>query len=71
MKKFLKNKKPGDDLLSHSVSRVVSSALKSLTSGFGMEPGVSSLLWSPGILRFFIDVTLLDLSGVKLNKLYD
>jgi len=29
-------KNPGDDLLSHPVSKAVSSALKSLTSGFGM-----------------------------------
>jgi hypothetical protein len=53
-----KEKKPGDDLLSHSVARAVSSALKSLTSGFGMGPGVSSSLWSPGILQYFLSMLL-------------
>ncbi len=64
-------KNPGDDLLSHSVARAVSSAQKSLTSGFGMEPGVASSLWSPGILRTFINIAVLDLSEVKLYKIYD
>ena len=67
----IKKRKPGDDLLSHSVARAVSSAPKSLTSGFGMGPGVAFSLWSPGILRISIDVALLGLPGVKLNKLYD
>jgi hypothetical protein len=31
----------GDDLLSHPVTRAVPSAQEGLTSGFGMEPGVS------------------------------
>ena len=31
----------GDVLVSHTVPRAVPSALRSLTSGFGMEPGVS------------------------------
>ncbi len=31
----------GSDLLSRPVSRAVPSALEGLTSGFGMEPGVS------------------------------
>jgi len=31
----------GDVLVSHTISRAVPSALKGLTSGFGMEPGVS------------------------------
>ena len=39
--------KSGDDLLSHPVSRAVPSALEGLTSGFGMEPGVTPPLWSP------------------------
>ena len=38
---------PGDDLLSHPVTKAVPSALKSLASGFEMEPGVSSSLISP------------------------
>src|SRR5437868_12491741 len=33
--------KSGGVLLSHTVSHAVPSALKGLTSGFGMEPGVS------------------------------
>ena len=39
----------GDVLLSRAVSRQVSSALKSLTSVFGMGTGVSSSLLSPNI----------------------
>jgi len=31
----------GDVLLSHQVSLAVPSALEGLTSGFGMEPGVT------------------------------
>ena len=34
----------GGDLLSHTVSRAVPSALKGLASGFGMGPGVSPSL---------------------------
>jgi hypothetical protein len=37
----------GDVLLSHTLPRAVPSALKGLTSGFGMEPGVSPSPWSP------------------------
>src|SRR5919109_3085006 len=37
----------GSDLLSHSVSRAVPSALEGLTSGFGMGPGVPPPLWPP------------------------
>jgi hypothetical protein len=37
----------GNDLLFHPVTRAVPSALKSLASGFGMGPGVSSSLQSP------------------------
>ena len=40
-------KMSGDVLLSHAVTRAVPSALKGLTSGFGMEPGVSHSPWSP------------------------
>ena len=32
---------PGDVLVSHTVPHAVPSALKGLTSGFGMGPGVS------------------------------
>jgi hypothetical protein len=38
------SKMPGGVLLSHAVPRAVPSALKSLTSGFGMGPGVSPSL---------------------------
>ena len=37
----------GGVLLSHAVPRAVPSALKGLTSGFGMEPGVSPSPWPP------------------------
>lgn len=37
----------GDVLVSHMVSHAVPSALRGLTSGFGMEPGVSLSPWSP------------------------
>src|SRR5688572_31091081 len=37
----------GDVLLSHNLPVAVPSALKGLTSGFGMEPGVSLSLWPP------------------------
>jgi hypothetical protein len=40
---------PGNDLLSHAVTHVLPSALTSLTTGFGMGPGVSSSLKSPKI----------------------
>ena len=38
---------PGDDLLSHAVTRAVPSAQKGLASGFGMGPGVSLSPWLP------------------------
>ena len=44
------NNVTGDDLLSHTVSREVPSALQGLTSEFGMESGVTLALWSPEIL---------------------
>ena len=34
-------KNPGDDLLSHKAAPAVPSALETLTTGFGMLPGVS------------------------------
>ena len=37
----------GDVLLSHDLPVAVPSALKGLTSGFGMEPGISPSLWPP------------------------
>ena len=40
----------GGDLLSHAVAHAVPSALKSLTSVFGMGTGVSSSLLPPKIL---------------------
>ena len=40
-------RKIGGDLLSHTVSRAVPSALKSLTSVFGMGTGGTSSLWPP------------------------
>ena len=43
----LNEKSPGNDLLSQGATPQVPSALASLTSGFGMLPGVSSSLLSP------------------------
>ncbi len=40
-------KRDGDDLLSHIVTHAVPSALKSLTTVFGMGTGGASSLWSP------------------------
>ena len=37
----------GSDLLSHTVTSAVPSALRGLASGFGMGPGVSPSLWLP------------------------
>jgi hypothetical protein len=37
----------GDDLLSHTLSRAVQSALRGLTSVFGMGTGVSPAVRSP------------------------
>ena len=39
-------KKPSDYLLSRTVARVVPSALRSLTTVFGMGTGVASSVWS-------------------------
>ena len=39
---------PGNDLLSHTVTRAVPSALEGLTSVFGMGTGVSPPLQPPG-----------------------
>ncbi len=47
---FIDKKKPGNDLLSHAVSHAVPSALKGLTSEFGMGSGVSPSLWLPGLI---------------------
>jgi hypothetical protein len=41
----------GNVLLSHTVTRAVPSALKGLTSVFGMGTGVSPSPWSPRKLR--------------------
>jgi hypothetical protein len=43
----LNERMSGDVLLSHTLPRAVPSAQKGLTSGFGMEPGVSPSPWSP------------------------
>jgi hypothetical protein len=42
---------PGDFLLSHRVSPAVPSALRGLTSLFGMGRGGSPSLWSPETLK--------------------
>ena len=45
-----KQKKAGNDLLSHTVTHAVPSTRKSLTTEFGMGSGVASLLLSPARL---------------------
>lgn len=70
---FLKEQKKlaGSALLSHPVTRAVPSAKEGLTSGFGMEPGVSLPLLPPA--RFFsswlfaINFWLLDYKFLKTN----
>ena len=47
MQAKFEHKKTGDVLISQAASHQVSSALKSLTSVFGMGTGVTSLLLSP------------------------
>ena len=62
---------PGTDLLSHPVARTVSSALEGLTSGFGMEPGISPPEWAPGkinaIYIILIPENLLLLQGFAMG----
>jgi hypothetical protein len=43
----------GGVLLSREASLAVPSALRGLTSGFGMGPGVSPSLWPPGTLSSY------------------
>ena len=42
----------GDDLLSHTLSRAVQSALRGLTSVFGMGTGISHAVKSPASLTW-------------------
>jgi hypothetical protein len=51
----LRKKMSGDVLLSHNLPVAVPSALKGLTSGFGMEPGVSLSLWPPKLYGVMSD----------------
>lgn len=44
----------GDVLLSHNLPVAVPSALRGLTSGFGMGPGVSLSLWPPKLYGVLI-----------------
>lgn len=53
MQAKFEHKKTGDVLISQAASHQVSSALKSLTSVFGMETGVTSLLLSPDYVNRF------------------
>ena len=50
------SKNPGDDLLSQGLASQVPSALKSLTSVFGMGTGVASSPSSPGNLLTLISL---------------
>ena len=49
----------GDDLLSQGLAPQLPSALKSLTTGFGMGPGVPSSLTSPTERLHFVSVDTL------------
>ena len=42
---------PGGDLRSHAVTSAVSSALRGLTTVFGMGTGVTPAVWPPGNSR--------------------
>ena len=64
----LSEKMSGGVLLSHPVPRAVPSALKGLTSGFGMEPGVSPSPWPP---KHYGDVRSALCSGLLRNKAPD
>ena len=44
----------GSDLLSHTVSHAVPSAVSGLTSVFGMGTGVTPPLWPPETWLFFV-----------------
>ena len=46
-------KNPGDVLLSHTVTRAVPSAMRGLTTVFGMGTGVTLSLLQPGITLSF------------------
>jgi hypothetical protein len=48
---IFKNQLPGNDLLSHTVTRAVPSALRGLTAVFGMGTGVSPSLEPPEKLK--------------------
>jgi hypothetical protein len=51
---------PGNDLLSHTLSRAVPSALRGLTAVFGMGTGVSPSLMSPGNSKSLKELFQLD-----------
>ena len=53
-----KLRSPGNDLLSHEVSLEVSSALKSLTTVFGMGTGVSPSLLPPEDTKAFSKICI-------------
>ncbi len=68
---FLKNNF-GGDLLSHTVTRAVPSALKDLTSVFGMGTGVPPPVIPPKTVNLFIskaDIRLFDYFSNKLPDL--
>ena len=58
----------GDVLLSHNLPVAVPSALKGLTSGFGMEPGVSLSLWPPKLYGV-ISVTFIQPSTTAVGSI--
>ena len=59
----------GGDLLSHTASRAVPSALKSLTAVFGMGTGVTSSLLPPKIDYSALFRNVYNLSSIKNTDL--
>src|SRR5215472_1797727 len=63
----------GGVLLSRRASPAVPSALKGLTSGFGMGPGVSLSLWPPkryGDVRPYLQNRIVDASSAPSRALW-
>ena len=58
----------GDDLLSHTLSRAVQSALRGLTSVFGMGTGISPAVKSPALLTWARLMAGRSVPGVIFNN---
>ena len=58
----------GNDLLSHTVTHAVPSALKSLTAVFGMGTGGPSSLWSPKKMCAIISSASIELLELRTTR---